>query len=165
MGTDKDRWTELIGYLNKTPAKPESVLNLVKNTWKPKSNKPIVKTDPHNIIRRAWALMVVSGIYNKHGVPKKPKRKITITNQILYFCEADSYKINYNLFHPIKTKAKDGVMEWNENREDTFSKKTLLQHAKNCRKLWDSPKGKILRKEMIKTKGKIPVTHSPLFEV
>ena len=39
----KDKWEYLIRYLETTNAKPESVLNLVKNTWKPKG-KSKVKT-------------------------------------------------------------------------------------------------------------------------
>ena len=30
MGKDKDKWAELVKYLNNTDAKPEKVLNLVK---------------------------------------------------------------------------------------------------------------------------------------
>ena len=40
----KDKWAGLINYLNSTDAKPESVLNLVKNTWKPRG-KSKVKTE------------------------------------------------------------------------------------------------------------------------
>ena len=161
----KDKWAGLINYLNSTDAKPESVLNLVKNTWKPRG-KSKVKTDDFNIVRRAWTLMVVHGIYNKHGTPKKELKKVTITNQILYFVESAGYKINYNLFHPIKNKDKT---EWVENKSDQYSEKTLSQHAKNCRKLWDSTKGKEIRKSFIKTKGKIPITYkaelNPIFDL
>ena len=161
----KDKWTGLINYLNSTDAKPESVLNLVKNTWKPRG-KSKVKTDDFNIVRRAWTLMVVHGIYNKHGTPKKELKKVTITNQILYFVESTGYKINYNLFHPVKNKNKT---EWVENNNNPYSKLTLLQHTKNCRKLWDSVKGKEVRKSFKNTKGKIPITLkgelNPLFDL
>ena len=36
-------------------------------------------------------------------------------------------------------------------------KKTVSQHSKNCRKLWDSAKGKEFRKHFERTKGKIPI--------
>ena len=165
MDKGKDKWATLLKYLNSTDAKPESVLNLVQNTWKPKG-KSKVKTDDFNIIRRAWALMVVHGIYNKHGIPKKHLKKVTITNQILYFVESQGYKINYNLFHPVKNKNKT---EWTENKSDPYSKKSHIQHAKNCRKLWDSTKGKEVRKHFKNTKGKIPITYkgelNPLFDL
>jgi len=163
MGNDK--WAGLIKYLNSTDAKPESVLNLIKNTWKPKG-KSKVKTDSFNIVRRAWTLMVVHGIYNKHGTPKKELKTVTITNQILYFVESAGYKINYNLFHPVKNKNKT---EWVENSSNPYSKITQGQHAKNCRKLWDSTKGKEVRKSFKNTKGKIPITYkgelNPLFDL
>ena len=151
----KEKWATLIKYLDSTNAKPESVLNLIQNTWKPKG-KSKVKSDGFNVVRRAWTLMVVHGIYNKHGTPKNKLKTVTITNQILYFVESQGYKINYNLFHPIKNKNKT---EWVENKSDQYSGKTLSQHAKNCRKLWDSAKGKEIRKSFIKTKGKIPITY------
>jgi len=165
MDKDKDKWSSLIEYLKTTNAKPESVLNLIKNTWKPKG-KTKIKTDDFNIVRRAWTLMVVHGIYNKHGTPKKHLKNVTITNQILYFVESQGYKNNYNLFHPVKNKNKT---EWVENTSDEYSKKSLSQHAKNCRKLWDSAKGKEIRKNFKNTKGKIPITYkgelNPLFDL
>ena len=110
--------------------------------------------------------MVVHGIYNKHGTPKKELKKVTITNQILYFVESAGYKINYNLFHPVKNKNKT---EWVENGSNPYSKIALGQHAKNCRKLWDSAKGKEIRKSFKNTKGKIPITFkgelNPLFDL
>jgi|TARA_A200000159_G_scaffold164817_1_gene196518 hypothetical protein len=161
----KDKWEYLIRYLETTNAKPESVLNLVKNTWKPKG-KSKVKTDDFNIVRRAWTLMVVHGIYNKHGTPKNKIKTVSITNQILYFVESQGFKINYNLFHPIKDKNKT---EWIENNDNPYSKKTISQHAKNCRKLWDSAKGKEIRKGLKNSKGKIPITFkgelNPLFDL
>ena len=162
MGND-DKWAKVINYLNTTDAKAESVLNLIKNTWKPKGKK-IVKTDDFNRLRRAWTLMTVAGIYNKQGTPKNKLKTVTITNQILYYVESPGY-INYNLCHPVKSKNKKGVLEWNENREDVFKKKSISQHAKNCRKLWDSPKGKELRKHLPRTKGKIPVNFNPFYEI
>jgi hypothetical protein len=111
-------------------------------------------------------LCVVHGIYNKHGVPKKELKKVKITNQILYFVECEVYRINYNLFHPIvvfneKLKKK----EYNTSDENLYAKKTLSQHAKNCRKLWDSAKGKELRKHFKRTNGKIPVSYRPIFDL
>ena len=161
----KEKWATLIKYLDSTNAKPESVLNLIQNTWKPKG-KSKVKSDGFNVVRRAWTLMVVHGIYNKHGTPKNKLKTVTITNQILYFVESQGYKINYNLFHPIKNKNKT---EWVENKSDQYSEKTLSQHAKNCRKLWDSAKGKEIRKNFINTKGKIPIFYkaelNPIFDL
>ena len=92
--------------------------------------------------------------------------RIEITNQILYFVESQGFKINYNLFHPIKNKNKT---EWAENNDNPYSKKTHEQHAKNCRKLWDSAKGKEIRKSLKNSKGKIPITFkgelNPLFDL
>ena len=137
---DKVKWAQLIKYLDTTDAKPEKVLNLVKQSFKPKGKK-ITKDDDFNQVRRAWAMYVVLGIYNKFGTPTKDKRKQNITNTILYFVESQAYKTNYNLMHPVKT----------------YNKKTVSQHSKNCRKLWDSPKGKEFRKHFERTKGKIPI--------
>ena len=161
----KDKWDKVIEYLKSTNADPESVLKLIKNTWAVKGKK-IVKTDDFNVVRRAWTLFVIHGIYNKHGVPKKELKKITMTNQILYFIECEGYRINYNLFHPIfvfnkKLKKK----EKNTSDENLYANKTHSVHAKNCRKLWDSPKGKELRKHFVRTKGKIPVSYRPIFDL
>jgi hypothetical protein len=159
MGKDKDKWAELVKYLNTTDAKPEKVLNLVKQSFKTKGIKT-VKTDDFNIIRRAWTLLTVAGIYKKQGTPKNKLKTVTITNQILYYVESEAYKINYAMFHPVKTKNKKlKITEWNTSTEDLYSKKSLTQHAKNCRKLWDSPKGKELRKHLPRTKGQIPITY------
>ena len=99
---DKVKWAQLIKYLDTTDAKPEKVLNLVKQSFKPKGKK-ITKDDDFNQVRRAWAMYVVLGIYNKFGTPTKDKRKQNITNTILYFVESQAYKTNYNLMHPVKT--------------------------------------------------------------
>ena len=81
----KDKWAKLIKYLDTTNAKPESVLNLVKQSFGAKVKK-ITKTDDFNQLRRAWALFVVHGIYNKSGTPEKEKKTVKITNQISIFC-------------------------------------------------------------------------------
>ena len=83
MGND-DKWAKVINYLNTTDAKAESVLNLIKNTWKPKGKK-IVKTDDFNRLRRAWTLMTVAGIYNKQGTPKNKLNLISLGKQKKYF--------------------------------------------------------------------------------
>ena len=154
---DKVKWAQLIKYLDTTDAKPEKVLNLVKQSFKPKGKK-ITKDDDFNQVRRAWAMYVVLGIYNKFGTPTKDKRKQNITNTILYFVESQAYKTNYNLMHPVKTyNEKLKKYEWDTAKEDLYSKKTVSQHSKNCRKLWDSPKGKEFRKHFERTKGKIPI--------
>ena len=134
-------WSTLIDYLNTTNAKPEKVLNLVKQSFKPKGQK-VVKTDDFNQVRRAWTLWVVLGIYNKFGVPKNKLKTVKITDQILYFVDAQSYKMNYAAFS-LKERS------WNE--------RSVAQHAKNCRKLWDSAKGKEIRKHLKATKGKLPI--------
>ena len=88
-GKDKDnKWDSLIKYLNTTNAKPESVLNLVKQSFGSKGKS---KTDDFNLLRRAWAIYVCVGIYNKFGTPEKKKTSTKITNAILYFVESQAY--------------------------------------------------------------------------
>ena len=114
----KEKWATLIKYLDSTNAKPESVLNLVKQSFGVK-NKP--KTDDYNQMRRAWTLFVVHGIYNKSGVPEKEKKAVKISNQISYFVESKAYQMTYDLMHPVtiyneKLKIKDnelGITKWN----------------------------------------------------
>ena len=59
--------------------------------------------------------------------------------------------------------------EWYSAEESLYEKKTTSQHERNCRKIWDSKKGKELRKHFIRTNGKIPIMYKaqldPLFEV
>ena len=59
--------------------------------------------------------------------------------------------------------------EWDSAEESLYEKKTTSQHERNCRKIWDSKKGKELRKHFIRTNGKIPIMYKaqldPLFEV
>ena len=161
---DKVKWAQLIKYLDTTDAKPEKVLNLVKQSFKPKGKK-ITKDDDFNQVRRAWTMYVVVGIYNKFGTPKKLSKeeikkgvKKNITNIISWFVESRAYKMNYNLMHPVKTyNEKLKKYEWNTAEENLYKKKTVSQHSKNCRKLWDSPKGKEFRKHFERTKGKIPI--------
>ena len=166
---DKVKWAKLTKYLDTTDAKPEKVLNLVKQSFKPKGKKT-TKDDDFNQVRRAWAMYVVVGIFNKFGTPTKDKRKQTITNTILYFVESQAYKTNYNLMHPVKTyNQKLKKYEWDSAEESLYEKKTTSQHERNCRKIWDSKKGKELRKHFIRTNGKIPIMYKaqldPLFEV
>lgn len=154
-----DKWADLTNYLNTTEAKPDKVLNLIKQSFKPVGKK-IVKDDDYNQVRRAWTMWVVCGIYNKFGTPKSKRKNTNITDAILYFVESASYKITYDLFHPVKTyNEKLKVYEWNTAEDSLYKKKTTSQHAKNCRKLWDSAKGKELRKNFKITKGKIPITY------
>ena len=167
-GKDKDnKWNSLIKYLNTTNAKPESVLNLVKQSFGSKGKS---KTDDFNLLRRAWAIYVCVGIYNKFGTPEKKKTSTKITNAILYFVESQAYKTNYNLMHPVKTyNQKLKKYEWDSAEESLYEKKTTSQHERNCRKIRDSKKGKELRKHFIRTNGKIPIMYKaqldPLFEV
>ena len=59
--------------------------------------------------------------------------------------------------------------EWDSAEESLYEKKTTSQHERNCRKIWDSKKGKEHRKHFIRTNGKIPIMYKaqldPLFEV
>ena len=163
----KEKWATLIKYLDSTNAKPESVLNLVKQSFGVK-NKP--KTDDYNQMRRAWTLFVVHGIYNKSGVPEKEKKTVKISNQISYFVESKAFQMTYDLMHPItiyneKLKKK----EWNTAEESLYKKKSQDSHVRACRKLWDSAKGKLLRKELKNKKGKIPIYYkhqlNAIFEI
>lgn len=156
---DENKWAKLIKYLDTTNAKPESVLNLVKQSFKPKGVKT-TKDDDFNQVRRAWTLWVVLGIYNKFGVPKKELKTVNITNQILYFVEGKSYQMNYDLMHPVKTYNKKlKKYEWDTAKASLYKTKTISQHAKNCRKLWDSAKGKEIRKHLERLKGKLPIIY------
>ena len=124
---DKVKWAQLIKYLDTTDAKPEKVLNLVKQSFKPKGKK-ITKDDDFNQVRRAWAMYVVLGIYNKFGTPTKDKRKQNITNTILYFVESQAYKTNYNLMHPVKTYNENlKYYVWKTAEENLYKKK--LYHS------------------------------------
>ena len=147
------KWLDLIDYLNTTNAKPDKVLNLVKQSFQPVGKK-VVKTDDHNLVRRAWTLYVVTGIFNKLGTPEKLKKKTKITDAIRYFIDSKAYKIS---FAAISIKER----KWED--------RSYYQHEKNCRKLWDSSKGKLLRKELEKTKGKIPIKYkgefNPIFGI
>ena len=121
-----------IKYLDTTDAKPEKVLNLVKQSFKPKGKK-ITKDDDFNQVRRAWAMYVVLGIYNKFGTPTKDKRKQNITNTILYFVESQAYKTNYNLMHPVKTyNEKLKKYEWNTAEENLYKKKLYHSTARTA---------------------------------
>ena len=66
----KDKWEYLIRYLETTNAKPESVLNLVKNTWKPKG-KSKVKTDDFNITEKTLNFVDRSLTDINNSVPKE----------------------------------------------------------------------------------------------
>ena len=91
-------WAQLIKYLDTTDAKPEKVLNLVKQSFKPKGKK-ITKDDDFNQVRRAWAMYVVlEFIINLEHQPKIKKTKYNKYNFI--FCRNKAYKTNYNLMHP-----------------------------------------------------------------
>ena len=78
---------------------------------------------------------------------------IKISNRILNFVMSPGYKTNYPVFS-VKARA------WKDRSEP--------QHAKNCRKLWDSPKGKEIRKHLKRLKGKLPIMYkqeiNPLFK-
>ena len=163
----KDKWAKVTDYLNTTSAKPESVLNLIKQSFGAKG-KP--KTDHFNLVRRAWSMYVCCGIYNKHGTPDKKKKSTKITNAIVWFVLSEAYKINYELMHPVKTyNEKLKKLEYNTSEENLYTKKTVEQHAKNCRKIWDSAKGKEFQKHFKRTGGKIPISYKaeiidPLFD-
>tara|TARA_R100001440_G_scaffold69068_1_gene90774 strand:+ start:48 stop:662 length:615 start_codon:yes stop_codon:yes gene_type:complete len=172
------KWLPLIDYLNSIKAKPENVFNLVKQSFGAK-NKP--KTDDYNLVRRAWTLFVVHGIYNKSGVPEKEKKTVKISNQISYFVESEAYQRTYDLMHPVKTYNKKlKKYEWNVpvvydpklkkyKKISEYKKKSQDTHVRACRKLWDSAKGKLLRKELENKKGKIPIYYkhqlNAIFEI
>jgi hypothetical protein len=155
------KWLPLIDYLNSIKAKPDKVFNLVKQSFGAK-NKP--KDDDYNQLRRTWSLFVVSQIYNKSGVPEKEKKNVKIGDAISYFVESEAYQISYDMMHPVKTYNKKlKKYEWNvpidskDKKISEYKKKSQETHIRACRKLWDSDKGKLLRKELKKTKGKIPL--------
>lgn len=141
------KWDRLVKYLNTTNAKPESVEALIKNTWKPKGAKKTktTKTGDFALIKRAWVYTVCHAIYNRKG---------KIDNRINDWVSSKGYKINYNIFHPVKIRnSKTKKLEWAENREDLYKKKTLFQHYNAVKALWN--KHKIIRKELEKNKGKL----------
>lgn len=155
------KWLPLIDYLNSIKAKPDKVFNLVKQSFGAK-NKP--KDDDYNQLRRTWSLFVVSQIYNKSGVPEKEKKNVKIGDAISYFVESEAYQISYDMMHPVKTYNKKlKKYEWNvpidskDKKISEYKMKSQETHIRACRKLWDSDKGKLLRKELKKTKGKIPL--------
>ena len=140
------KWDRLVKYLNTTDAKPESVEALIKNTWKPKGKKTKrAKTGDHAIIKRAWVYTVCHAIYNRKG---------KIDNRINDWVSSKGYKINYNIFHPVKVRnSKTKKLEWAEDRENLYKKKTLFQHYNAVKALWN--KHKTIRKELEKNKGKL----------
>ena len=152
---DKVKWAQLIKYLDTTDAKPEKVLNLVKQSFKPKGKK-ITKDDDFNQVRRAWAMYVVLGIYNKFGTPTKDKRKQNITNTILYFVESQAYKTNYNLMHPVKT-----YNEKLKNMNGTLQKKIFIRklyhNTARTAENYGIVQKEEFRKHFERTKGKIPI--------
>ena len=124
-----DKWksvTDYIDLLKATDADPTKVLNVLKNNWKA-AGAPTAKSDDYTLVRKAWTLYVCLGIYNGFGTPFKERKNIKISNRILNFVMSPGYKTNYPVFS-VKARA------WKDRSEP--------QHAKNCRKLWDSPKGK-----------------------
>ena len=172
------KWLPLIDYLNSIKAKPDNVFNLVKQSFGAK-NKP--KTDDFNQLRRTWSLWVVTGIYNKSGVPEKEKKNIKIGDAISYLVTSETYQIMYDITHPAKTYNKKlKKYEWNvplvhdpklkkDIKISEYKKKSHETHIRACRKLWDSDKGKLLRKELKKTNGKIPIYYkgelNSIFEI
>ena len=151
-----DKWKEVIEYIDLlkqyTKADPQKVLNVLKNNWKA-VGAPAAKDDDYTLVRKAWTLYVCLGIYNGFGTPFKERKNIKISNRILNFVMSPGYKTNYPVFS-VKARA------WKDRSEP--------QHAKNCRKLWDSPKGKEIRKHLKRLKGKLPIMYkqelNPLFK-
>lgn len=155
------KWLPLIDYLNSIKAKPDKVFNLIKQSFGAKNK---TKDDDYNQLRRTWSLFVVSQIYNKSGVPEKEKKNVKIGDAISYFVESEAYQISYDMMHPVKTYNKKlKKYEWNvpvdskDKKISAYKKKSQETHIRACRKLWDSDKGKLLRNELKKTKGKIPL--------
>ena len=150
-----DKWksvTDYIDLLKATDADPKKVLNVLKNNWKA-AVAPTAKSDDYTLVRKAWTLYVCLGIYNGFGTPFKERKNIKISNRILNFVMSPGYKTNYPVFS-VKARA------WKDRSEP--------QHAKNWRKLWDSPKGKEIRKHLKRLKGKLPIMYkaelNPLFK-
>ena len=150
-----DKWksvTDYIDLLKVTDADPKKVLNVLKNNWKA-AGAPTAKSDDYTLVRKAWTLYVCLGIYNGFGTPFKERKNIKITNRILNFVMSPGYKLNYPMFSV---------------KERAYKDRTETQHLNNCRKLWDCPKGKEIRKHLKRLKGKLPITYkaeiNPLFK-
>ena len=119
------KWAELIKYLNTTTANPDSVLKLIKNTWKPKNGKKTYRIDDYNTLRRAWKYHVV---YSIHRSTEK-----TLDQKIWKFILSPSYKPAYASMHiGGKTKTED-------------------QHYNACKKLYTTSRD--IRDSLDKTNG------------
>jgi hypothetical protein len=119
------KWAELVKYLNTTNANPESVLKLIKNTWKPKGSGKTYRIDDYNTLRRAWKYHVVYSIHTS-----KEKQ---FDQKIWKFILSPSYKVAYASMHVgEKTKTED-------------------QHFNACKKLYYTSKD--IRDSLDKRKG------------
>ena len=129
------KWDGLIKYLATTNAKPESVEALIKNTWKPKGKKTKVeKTGDFAIIKRAWVYTVCHAIYNMTDIKQIDKRINT-------WVTSESYKINYNIFHPVKIRnATTKKLEWAEDRKAFQKEKSDFKHYNAVKTIWNRNK-------------------------
>ena len=79
----------------------------------------------------------------------REKIKETMLSKGYKYFESDNYDVNIIGVRNSKTKK----LEWAEDREDLYKKKTEFQHYNAVKALWN--KHKTIRKELEKNKGKL----------
>ena len=148
------KWAELVKYLNTTNANPESVLKLIKNTWKPKGSGKTYRIDDYNTLRRAWKYHVVYSIHTS-----KEKQ---FDQKIWKFILSPSYKVAYASMHlGEKTKTED--QHFNACKKLYYTSKDIrdkldkrngepspTEIAEILLPLWKKPDGKIDSNQFIK---------------
>ena len=146
----RDKWDEVIKFLDTTAAKPDKVLNSLKTIYGKKSN-----TDStYQVLRGSWVMDVIFSIYNKKGTTNKSK-KIPLTQVALNWVRTEDYKIAYNIFHPgpENTMHEDNGM----NRLKMWKDIPIEKHARNCLDIFRDKKHKRFVTDLEENNGAYPI--------
>ena len=146
----RDKWDEVIKFLDTTAAKPEKVLNSLKTIYGKKSN-----TDStYQVLRGSWVMDVIFSIYNKKGTTNKSK-KIPLTQVALNWVRTEDYKIAYNTFHPGPENAQHEFSGLNKLR--MYKDIPQEKHVRNCADIYRDKKHKRFITALEENNGSYPL--------
>jgi hypothetical protein len=166
---DKDKWDEVIEFLETSKADPEKVLKSLKVIYGKTSNK----NSWYQIWRGSWPIEVVISIYNKDQTPKDGKKR-SLTEIVKNWVKSEVYQVRYDTFHPgpgnLQHEDNDqfGLKLWDPIPKidgKVLTSTTFRRHVRNCMDHWNNKKGRALRKILEENNGMIPIKNMGEFNM
>ena len=128
----KDKWAEVLDYLQSSKRDPKKVLNLLKGNQRGKESE-------YDVYRSSYSLNIIGVITQLQLDPKN--KKFTLTQKIRNWVTSKDFESFYNLMR--------------HSEKITYDRSKVEEYTKQLKDLWYSKSQDQNKKYFKKTKGKI----------